>query len=79
MFLLACTPAKPSTFSSAHYRPPNFEGNHHQARPTVSLSKFGLGALFPCAGLGHGNPIPGCALPAPSVRTGDTIMVPIAS
>ena len=46
-------------------RPPtaHFTRNHHQTRPSVSLGQFGIGALFPCASLGHSSSIPGCALP----------------
>ena len=37
----------------ARARAADFAGHHHQACPTVTLSKFGVGALFPNAGLGH--------------------------
>ena len=30
----------------------HFASHHHQTRPSVSLGKFGIGALFPCVGLG---------------------------
>ena len=30
----------------------HFTRNHHQTRPSVSLGKFGIGALIPCAELG---------------------------
>ena len=50
----------------------DFASHHHQACPTVSLSKFGVGAFFPNAGLGHGSPVSCCAFAEPSIRTGDT-------
>ena len=63
-------------------RPPAADfASHHQACPTVSLSKSGVGALFPNAGLGHGSPICGCAFRARRTVHAhrDTIVVSIAS
>ena len=48
--------------ASSDHRPPT--SHHHQACPTVSLSEFGVGALFPNTGLDHGCPVCCCALPA---------------